>query len=135
MEPTRIIIDALIAGATAKDAHNVLKNSIQNKFKEEGKSEEEWILEKYENNPKKWETALIESLKEVGADKDDKIIEAATDLKKVLNNIGGDEGGSNAPNSPFKDFLVHIFILFCIFMAVMALVPMFPKIFGFLLED
>lgn len=88
MEPTSLIIAALVAGATkaagdiAPDIYNGLKALIKRKFAGEPKAE--MILEEHEKYPETYEAPLKKKLTEAGADKDEEIIKKAQELLKQL---------------------------------------------------
>lgn len=89
MEPTALIVSALVAGATAgltetasqavKDAYGGLKELIQKHLA--GKPEAEMALAQYEKKPDVWESPLRDALVETGATQDEAIIDQA---QKVL---------------------------------------------------
>lgn len=89
MEPTSLIIAALVAGAAkaasdvAPDAYNGLKALIKRKFAGEPKAE--MVLEEHESDPKTYEAPLKKKLAELGVDKDEEIIKVAQELLKQLN--------------------------------------------------
>lgn len=92
MEPTTLIISALVAGATAalketasqavKDAYAGLKALIQKHFA--GKPEADMALAQHEKKPEVWEAPLKDALAETGADKDEAIVQAAEKLLKLV---------------------------------------------------
>ncbi len=88
MEPTSLIIAALVAGATkaagdiAPDLYNGLKALIKRKFAGEPKAE--MVLEEHEKDPETYEAPLKKKLQEAGADKDEEIIKKAQELLKQL---------------------------------------------------
>ncbi|VEP18886.1 conserved hypothetical protein [Hyella patelloides LEGE 07179] len=88
MEPTSLIIAALVAGAAkaagdlAPDAYNGLKTLIKRKFAGEPKAE--MVLSEHENDPETYEAPLKKKLTEAGADKDEEIIKKAQELLKQL---------------------------------------------------
>ena len=88
MEPTSLIIAALVAGATkaagdiAPDLYNGLKTLIKRKFAGEPKAE--MVLEEHEKDPETYEAPLKKKLFEAGADKDEEIIKKAQELLKQL---------------------------------------------------
>jgi hypothetical protein len=90
MDPIALILSALIAGAAktagdvAQDAYNGLKALIKRKFESQGKLDSSTILDKYEEKPDKTKPLLEDELTEVGADKDEEIIQMARKLLDVL---------------------------------------------------
>ena len=88
MEPTSLIIAALVAGAAkaagdvAPDAYNGLKALIKRKFA--GDSTAEVVLKEHETDSETYEAPLKKKLAEAGADKDEEIIKAAQELLKEL---------------------------------------------------
>ncbi|MDJ0732272.1 MAG: hypothetical protein QNJ33_20035 [Crocosphaera sp.] len=101
MEPISLILSALVAGA-AKTADNVtqdiykgLKALIKQKFENQGKSDSVMILDKYEEKPKKTKPLLEDELTEVGADKEEEIIELAAKLLEQLNSKQATEAKVN----------------------------------------
>jgi hypothetical protein len=92
MEPTTLIISALVAGATAalqetasqavKDAYAGLKALIQKRFA--GQPEAEMALAQHEKKPEVWEAPLKDALAETGADKDKALLQAAERLLKLV---------------------------------------------------
>lgn len=92
MEPTTLIVSALVAGVTAalketasqavKDAYAGLKALIQKRFA--GKPEAEMALAQHEKKPEVWEAPLKDAFAETGADKDEAILQAAEKLLKLV---------------------------------------------------
>ena len=93
MEPTTLIVSALVAGAAAalqetasqavKDAYVGLKALIQKRFA--GRPEAEMALAQHEKKPEVWEVPLKDALTETGADKKDgDIVQAAEKLLKLV---------------------------------------------------
>jgi hypothetical protein len=90
MDPVvSFIIGMLIAGLNefsskaAQDAYNALKSLIIKRFKSRGKPEGEEAVEKFEKEPKAWQTTLEDYLNEIQVQDDSEIIEAAQELAKV----------------------------------------------------
>jgi hypothetical protein len=98
MEPVSLILAALVAGAAkpagdvAQDVYNGLKALIKRKFESQGKSDSATILDKYEQKPEKTKPLLEDELTEVGADKDEEIIQLAQKLMEQLNPQEAEEG-------------------------------------------
>ncbi|MGF1482227.1 MAG: hypothetical protein ACFB4I_22570 [Cyanophyceae cyanobacterium] len=88
MEPISLILAALVAGAVkaardvAPDAYQGLKTLIKHKF--DGEPKAEMVLEEYEKDPDTYEAPLKKKLTEVGADRDEKIVEKAQEILKQL---------------------------------------------------
>ena len=88
MEPTSLIIAALVAGATkaageiAPDIYNGLKTLIKRKFA--GDPTAEMVLEEHNKDPETFDAPLKKKLADTGADKDNEIIEKAQELLKQL---------------------------------------------------
>lgn len=96
MEPTSLIIAALIAGATAaakdtagkavKDAYEGLKTLIKKKFTDKEKKDECYLVDKQEREPKS-ETVkalLKEEIIKAGIDQDEEVLKKAEAFKKLL---------------------------------------------------
>ncbi len=89
MEPISLITGALAAGASAvgkkavTDSYEALKGIIKNKFTEKDNSQGQMALDKIEDKPEIWEPVLEDALTEIGAHKDDKLIEAAQSLMQL----------------------------------------------------
>lgn len=89
MDPVSLIIGALLAGLkdvgtmAVKDAYTGLKALIIKRFKTQGKPGGELAVKKFEEKPEAWQEALKESLKEIEAQNDYKIVEAAQKLTKI----------------------------------------------------
>jgi len=93
MEAISTILSALatatteaLAGETGKtaiqDTYNGLKSLIKRKFSGDAKAE--MVLEEYESDPETYEVPLKKKLTEVGADRDEEIINAAKALLEQL---------------------------------------------------
>lgn len=92
MEPTALIVSALVAGAATalketasqavKDAYTGLRALIQKHFA--GKLEAEMALAQHEKKPEVWEAPLKDALAETGTDKDEAILQAAEKLLKLV---------------------------------------------------
>ena len=92
MEPTSIILTALLAGATAaakdtasqaiKDGYQGLKTLIQNRFSD--KPAAQTALTEYEQDADTWRKPLEKSLAESGANQDEAIIRQAQALLKLV---------------------------------------------------
>ena len=103
MEPTSLILTALVAGAAAaakdtasemiKDAYAGLKALIQQCFA--GKPEAEMILTNLEEKPDVWQEPLKDALQETGADKDEDIIRSAQQVMKLVNPQQASQGKYN----------------------------------------
>ncbi|MGK7940757.1 MAG: hypothetical protein AB4062_11540 [Crocosphaera sp.] len=96
MDPISLILSALVAGG-AKTAGNVcqdtydgLKAVIKRKFENQGKSNALTILDTYQQQPQETKALLKDELTEVGADKDQEIIQLAHKLMKQLNSQSAD---------------------------------------------
>lgn len=97
MDPITLIIGALAAGAATgftetaskavQDAYAGLKALLRRRFA--GRPEAETALEQHEKKPEVWEAPLAEALRETGADEDDEILKAATQLRELLGAAGG----------------------------------------------
>jgi hypothetical protein len=101
MDPIALILSALIAGAAktagdvAQDAYNGLKALIKRKFESQGKLDSSTILDKYEEKPDKTKPLLEDELTEVGADKDEEIIQMARKLLELVSPQEAEEGRFN----------------------------------------
>jgi len=94
MEPVSLIIAALGAGAIAatketagtavKDAYQVLKTLIKQKFVEQGQDDDSNIVDKHEKklDSEAFKVLLKEELINLGVDRDEIIIKAAQELLK-----------------------------------------------------
>lgn len=104
MEPTSLIIAALVAGATkaagdiAPDVYNGLKTLIMRKFA--GDSTAEMVLEEHKKDPETFDVPLKKKLADTGANKDNEIIEKAQELLKQLE---PKESASGKCNIVFQD--------------------------------
>ena len=88
MEPITIILSALTAGAklaaesivgeATADAYKAFKQRIKKKFS--GKKAAEVALEEYQIDPDTWQQPLIKALKEIAADRDNKLIDLAQQI-------------------------------------------------------
>ena len=101
MDPVSLILAALVAGAAktadgvAQDAYDGLKGLIKRKFESQGKADSATILDKYEQKPEKTKPLLEDELTEIGADKDEEIIQLAQALLEQLNPQAAAEGKFN----------------------------------------
>lgn len=103
MEPTTLIVSAMVAGATsalketasqaAKDTYAALKAFIQRRFV--GRPEAEMALAQYEARPDVWQARLKDALADTGADKDKAILDQA---EKLLNLIQPQQVGTGKYN-------------------------------------
>jgi len=98
-DPVSLILAALIAG-TAKtandmvqDAYKGLKELIKRKF--ESKPAAQVILEEHEKDSETYEAPLKKNLTEVGADKDEVIINAAQKVMELADPEGSKSGKWN----------------------------------------
>ncbi len=99
MEPLSMILTALAAGAVSavqetaatavKDAYQGLRALIEKKFADQPKGTE--LVEEYTTDPETWEKPLAKELEKVGADQDEKILQAAQQLLEMLQ--AAPEGG------------------------------------------
>lgn len=116
MEPINLIVTALAGGAAAgakattneavKDAYKGLVSLVKKKF--QGKSTAEMVLVEHKKEPETWEAPLKSQLKEVDANKDEEIINAAKKLMELVNPKGSADGKYNinshsVENSLFGD--------------------------------
>jgi hypothetical protein len=96
LDPVTLITSALLGGASAglkdtasqsvKDAYAALKGLIQRRF--HGRYEVEVALAQHETKPEVWAPTLREELAQVGADRDEGILEAARRLLALLDPAG-----------------------------------------------
>lgn len=103
MEPINLIVTALASGAAAgakattneavKDAYKGLVSLVKKRF--QGKSTAEMVLVEHKKEPKTWEAPLKSQLKEVDANKDEEIINAAKKLMELVNPEGSADGTYN----------------------------------------
>jgi hypothetical protein len=92
MDPITVIVAALAAGAIAalqetaslavKEGYAGLKSLIQECFA--GRPEAELALAKYEQKPDVWQAPLKDELAEAGVDKDPAVVQAASQLLKLV---------------------------------------------------
>ena len=92
MDPTTLIISALVAGTAAgltetasqavKDAYGGLKGLIQKHLA--GKPEAEMALAQFEKKPEVWEAPLKDALAETGAAQDEAVVDQAQKLLKLV---------------------------------------------------
>ncbi|MFI5707645.1 hypothetical protein [Kribbella sp. NPDC051620] len=100
MEPVTLILTALAAGAAkgagesasaaVKDAYNGLKRLVSSRFA--GKPSAEIALVEHENDPETWEAPLAKELRTSHADTDNRVIIAAQQLLKLLDEAGTQAG-------------------------------------------
>lgn len=99
MEPITLIVTALTAGAktiaseAVKDSYRGLLNLIKQKF--QGKPTAELVLAEHEKKPEDWEKPLKTQLIEVGADKNQEIINLAKNLMELIKSENGTDGKYN----------------------------------------
>jgi hypothetical protein len=103
MDPISLLLAALAAGATAaakdtveqtvKDTYAGLKALIRKRFA--GKPQAEIALAEYEKDKDTWERPLQKSLSEVGADRDEAILQQAQRLLKQINPQQASQGKYN----------------------------------------
>lgn len=107
MEPVRVIVTALVAGAaaamqdgvkdTVKERYRRLRDAVKQRLA--GRPDGQLALERYEEAPRKWENALTAELVDAGAADDDSLVEAAQALLSIV-----DEESEHAPT---YNFLLH----------------------------
>lgn len=103
MEPTSLILAALVAGAAAaakdtasqaiKDAYAGLKALVQKRFAD--KPEAETALVQHEKKPDVWKEPLKDALTETGANQDEEIIRQAQQVMKLVNPQQASQGKYN----------------------------------------
>jgi len=100
LDPVTLITSALLGGPSAglkdtatqsvKDAYAGLKRLIERRV--HGRNEAEVALAQHEAKPEVWAPALREELAQVGADRDEQILEAARHLMALLDPAGSAAG-------------------------------------------
>ena len=96
MEPTSLIIAALVAGAAkaagdaAPDAYNGLKALIKRKF--EGDPLGQGLVDAEPEKIKKGEELLKDSIKNAGVDQDEEVLEAAKEIMEKEDPEGASTG-------------------------------------------
>lgn len=103
MDPITLLLAALAAGAAAatkdmasqalKDSYAGLKGLILKRFA--GRQAAETALAEYEKDEETWKLPLQKSLTEVGADRDEAILQRAQDLLKQINPQQASQGKYN----------------------------------------
>jgi hypothetical protein len=88
MDPVSMILSALISTAAndvTHDACSALKGLIKRRFEKQGKAEAGYVLDKHQEKPEAWREPLKEELIQVGADRDEEILQAAKKLLELAN--------------------------------------------------
>ena len=103
MEPTTLILTALVAGAAAaakdtasqaiKDGYAGLKSLIKQQFA--GNSEAEMALTKHEEKPKVWEEPLKDALTETNVAQNEQVLQQAQELLKLVQPQQASQGKFN----------------------------------------
>jgi len=99
MDPMSLLLAALAAGAqgtasqAVKDGYAGLKALILKRFA--GKQAAETALTEYEKDEETWKLPLQKSLAEVGADRDEDILQQAQHLLKQINPQQASQGKYN----------------------------------------
>ncbi len=103
MDPMSLLLAALTAGATAtaqdtasqaiRDGYAGLKALILKRFA--GKQTAETALTEYEKDEKTWKKPLQKALTEVGADRDEAVLQQAQLVLKQVNPEQGSQGKYN----------------------------------------
>jgi lipoprotein-anchoring transpeptidase ErfK/SrfK len=114
MEPTSLIVAALVAGAAAaardtasqaiKDAYSGLKSLVQKRFAD--KPEAEVALAQHEKKPEVWQEPLKDALAETGANQDDEIVQQAQQVLKLVNPQQASQGKYNVQIGEGKGIVI-----------------------------
>jgi UDP-2,3-diacylglucosamine pyrophosphatase LpxH len=111
MDPTTLILTALVAGASAlakgslseagKDLYKAIKSKIQLRL--QGQPQGQAILAEYEKDPETWEKPFRKTLLQVGAEKDQELLSLAKQLLVQIHYQRGNHdvliANSNVTNS------------------------------------
>lgn len=107
MEPVTLIVTALMAGAAAavqdgvkdavKDTYRRLRDAVKQRLA--GRPDGQLALERHKDAPNTWSNVLTAELVDAGAADDTRLIEAAQELLRMV-----DEEGAH---SPTYNFTIH----------------------------